>query len=810
MQKAIELLAPAGGMEQLKAAVYNGADAVYFGGERFSARSKANNFTRKDLLLARRITQKNGVRMYCAINTLLFDDELEEALEYIGYLEKVGIDALIIQDIGLLSLVRKHFPGMEIHSSTQMSIQNHFGLEFLKGMGVKRAVLPRETSLEDLKGMKDLGIELEVFVHGAICISFSGQCLMSSMIGGRSGNRGACAQPCRLQYQLIDHKTGEKLVEDTAAFLSPKDLMLINSMGELIDAGITSFKIEGRMKTPEYVATIVKHYRKAIDSVLAGEELNLKPEDNKEIAQVFSRDFTEGYLKGNSEKELMNVHKPNNRGVLLGRVIQARGGQAEIRLSGFLEVGDKISVWTTKEGRVNSTVDRIRKEGQEVRSGDPGEIVVLDIPKRVNRDDRVFRLESAKLTRMIQEEIETHEGEEQCVLDAWVEGTVGKPLVINWRTEDGLETTTTSENPMEEAIKHPLTEESFREQMRFGETDYMLGMVSFDAGSIMVPKSTLNHLRRSAVENLDVLRKASLDHLPIRITQYQGNRKDAGSKKSISVMVETLEKLELLKDAPVEWIIYPLMNYKHLGIKTDEFVDYLQKQAGSDWLGKLVIELPRIIREEEIGKVEENLRKVLPYVGTFRAHTVDEIMLLRHHGVTRIHGDGTLNVTNHATFDYFRNVLGCEVLEYSKELNLAQLKGMSPYGQLEIFGLVELMILEHCIIGTEIGKGHCKDRIYALKDRKEIEFPILIDRLGKNHIINSKTLMLLEELKVLLDFGYKELYLNMVYRNPLEMMAVLTVYQGLIQGNLPVEKGVDQLKGLIGNYTKGHYNRGVR
>lgn len=807
MKKKVELLAPAGGMDQLKAALYNGADAIYFGGERFSARAKAQNFTRDEVILARRLTRKYEVKLYCALNILLFDHEFDRVLEYIGFLDAVGIDALIIQDMGLLSLVRTHFPKMEIHSSTQMSIQNHYGLRALEELGVKRAVLPRETSLKDLEKMQGTGMELELFVHGAICISFSGQCLMSSMIGGRSGNRGACAQPCRLKYSLLEFESEEVLKEDIASYLSPKDLMLLSSLPKLIELGVYSFKIEGRMKTPEYVATVVRQYRKAIDEAVAERAYELKTEDREEIAQVFSRDFTDAYLYGNSGPELMNINKPNNRGVLLGRVNYAKSGKVEIRLKTPLILGDKLSIWTTIEGRVNFSVDRIMKDDRLVNSANPGDLVILDIPKRVNKDDRVFKIESAELGRKVKEQIRDHAIEDKIGLKVTLSGQVGEALTLAMEDEEGYRGEIVSEYIIEEAIKHPLDEMGFREQMRLGDTHYTLTAVTLNIGKVMVPKSLLNTMRREGIASLMEQREATYNITPPKRLQESFSDEVFG-QKVLSVTVETLDKLRLAMRKELQYLYYPLMNFRVLGSSEKDFYTFLQSLEPAQ-RNRLVLELPRICREEELDLILETINKFLPLIRNFKAHTLDQISMLQDLGVVNIHGDASLNVFNQESYAFYRDTMKLTVVELSKELNLGQLYQLPTQGQLGIFGIVELMVLEHCILGSELGKGACRGKRYKLRDRMGMDFPILVDEMGKNHLLNSKTLMLTEELATLMQNGFMQFTLNFIGRSLKEMEEILDIYLSMISKDISNEAGSHKLKAIVENYTKGHYNRGV-
>ncbi len=812
MNKNIELLAPAGGLEQLKAAIYNGADAIYFGGEKFSARANATNFSQDDIVIARRLTKKHNIKLYCAINTLIFNNEMEEAINYIGFLDKVGIDALIIQDIGLMILVREYFPKMEIHSSTQLSIQNSYGLEFLKEQGIKRAVLPRESSLNDIILMNKTGIELEAFVHGAICICFSGQCLMSSMIGGRSGNRGACAQPCRLKYSIIDNDSKEVLCEN-ASYLSPKDMMLLNSVDKLIEAGIKSFKIEGRMKTPEYVATIVKYYRNAIDKALAGETYNISQEENQEIAQVFSRDFTDSYLFAKSGKDMMNVNKPNNRGVLVGRVQNFKDGKVSVLLKNPLEIGDKVSFWTTVAGRVNISVDRIKKDGVFVERAEGKDLVILDIPKRVNQEDRVFKTESAVNKKIIEDQINTFKQDEMIPLNVKVLGKVGSELQIDFIDGDGFSAIVTSEIILEEALKHPLSEESLRNQMRLGDTIYYLNDIDMDVDNIMVPKSVLNNMRRDAIEDLQKQRENmyKFSHITINNSIVQGNKSEGFKvdvRPKIGVIVENIDKIKSLLVRDVEYIYYPLINFKFIGSNILDFINYI-KTLSTEQKEIIVIDLPRFIREDDLPFVLSQLEMIKPYINHYRANTADQIKMLKDLGIRNIHGSSGLNVVNNVTYDFYKNKMELVELELSKEINIAQLYDLDKGGQLTIYGITELMVMEHCIIGSEIGPKKCMDKIYALKDRIDIEFPILVDYLGKNHIINSRILMIIDELTILSEIGYRSFLFNFIMTDNDKMMDVLDIYISVIRNNMNISKAKDEIFSLVSNFTKGHFNRGI-
>ncbi len=807
MKKKVELLAPAGGLEQLKVAIYNGADAVYFGGEKFSARANATNFNKDEIIIARRLTKKHNVKLYCAINTVIFNNELEEVINYIAFLHKVGIDALIIQDVGLIKLTKEHFPEMEIHSSTQLSIQNSFGLEFLKNLNVKRAVIPRESSLKDILKLKNSGIELEAFVHGAICICFSGQCLMSSMIGGRSGNRGACAQPCRLKYSLIDYKS-KKIICENASYLSPKDMMLINSIDKLIEAGVKSFKIEGRMKTPEYVATIVKYYRKAIDKALANESYNLSQEENNEIAQVFSRDFTDLYLYGKSGKEMMNVNKPNNRGVLVGRVQNFKDGKVSVLLKNTLQIGDKVSFWTTVEGRVNISIDRINKDGFHVESAEAKDIVILDIPKRVNKDDRVFKTESALNKSIIKNQLNSLNQDEKIMLKIKIEGQVGDHLTIEFIDEDGYKSTVVSDIILEKALKHSLNENTLRSQIRLGDTQYRLEKIDMNVGNIMVPKSILNNMRREGIESLieQRVKNNKLDYIKININD--DNKLNNNNENKIGVIVENIDKIKALLIKDINYIYYPLINFKHIGSEAIDFLNFI-KTLNEEQLNKLVLDLPRFIREDDLPFILSQIEMMKPYIKKFRANTADQIIMLKRLGIISVHGTSGLNVVNSVAFDYYKNNIGLCELELSKELNISQLYDLNKEAQLTIYGITELMVMEHCIIGSNIEPKKCNDAIYALKDRINIEFPILVDSLGKNHIINSRILLIIDELRIIKEMGYNNFLLNAIMTDEDIMKDIIDIYISVIKYNENIANVKNEIFSLVSNFTKGHYNRGI-
>ncbi|MEG1583717.1 MAG: peptidase U32 family protein, partial [Anaerovorax sp.] len=417
MLKIPELLAPAGGFEQLRAAVENGADAVYMGGKLFNARMNAKNFEEEELYQALAYAHVRGVKLYITMNTLLFEEELEEAVSYAKELYEMGVDALILQDFGLAKLIRTYLPNMEIHLSTQGTIYNASGVSAAKEMGFQRVVLARETSLEEITEMTRENVaEIEIFVHGALCICYSGQCQMSREIGGRSGNRGSCGQPCRLPYSIYEEIKGKKVkVKDETFLLSPKDLCTIENLGAFAEAGVSSLKIEGRMKSPEYVATVTRIYRNYLDIYREKGSYTVSPQDFKDLNQIFNRGgFTDGYLFGNHGEAMMSGALSKHQGIYLGKVLKNSTGNnyIQVDLEEPLSLGDGIEVRTpglpgnvvtflkiVEEGKGNA----IKAGGKSIRTAFPGQTVIMgDVCGSFKKGDRVYKitdrglLESAK------------------------------------------------------------------------------------------------------------------------------------------------------------------------------------------------------------------------------------------------------------------------------------------------------------------------------------------------------------------------------------------------------------------------------
>lgn len=484
----IELLAPAGSMESLIAAINNGADAIYLGGNKFSARAYASNFDNETMMKAVDYAHSYNVKVYVTINTILKQSELKEALKYAGYLYEIGVDAIIIQDLGLVKLIRDVYPDFELHASTQMTIHNAEGALYFREKGMQRIVLSRELTLDEIKYIsKDLGIETEIFVHGALCVCYSGQCLMSSMIGGRSGNRGRCAQPCRMQYTL----KGENFGERKAYLLSPKDTCFIDDMDAIIKSGTSSLKVEGRMKKPEYVAGVTRNYRKAIDKVLVNTKFDLQ-RGRQELAQLFNREgFAKAYLYKNVGKDMMSYNYPKNTGVYIGQV----SNSGEVKLEASVSLGDGI--------RFNDdgfTLSKILNNNNEVKEAFKGETVKLFPTGGYKKGYKLYKMSDKKLYDELNDDLKPYK--RKINLTGEIEFKVNAPLCI--KAKYNKKEYRVYGEMVEEATNKPLTRERVEEALRkSGEIPYKFDKIFFDIfddGFIRI--SAINNLRRELFEKI--------------------------------------------------------------------------------------------------------------------------------------------------------------------------------------------------------------------------------------------------------------------------------------------------------------------
>ena len=530
--KKIELLAPAGNMDCLKAAVMAGCDAVYLGGNHFGARAFSKNFTDTEIVEAINYCHLYGVKVYVTVNTLIYDDEVEEFLKYIEFIHKNNVDAIIIQDLGMFDLVRKTFPKLEIHASTQMHIHNLEGAKLMEELGMQRVVLARETSIKQIEEIKkNSNVELEIFIHGALCISYSGQCLMSSLIGGRSGNRGTCAGSCRLKYDIVS--VDGKKINSKEYPLSTKDLNGIESIGKLIDIGVSSLKIEGRMKSIEYVYMVVSLYREAIDSYYEMGKVVINEEKLRKLKKIFNREYTKGYLNDVKNNDIINGYRPNHMGVNIGRVVSYKNGMAEIKLTDDLVIGSGLRV-IGKDKDVGVLVNEFYINNKLVKEGHAGDTIKIKVNDIVNFGDMVV----VTSDKMVSDEVDKliKDSPRKVMITGIFEGVIGKEISLE--ISDGINIVRAQGNVCEIARNKPVTD-------KLGDSIYQYSKLDVKMDkNIFIPLKEINELRREAIELLNQKRQYKTDFekglYEITVWDYPRERKT-------SCLVDTKDGIDKYK-----------------------------------------------------------------------------------------------------------------------------------------------------------------------------------------------------------------------------------------------------------------------
>ena len=780
----IELLAPAGNFEALKAAVEAGTDAVYLAGEKFGARAYAENFAGEKLLKAVEFAHLRGVAVHVTVNTIIADEELEDFAEYLKFLRRANVDAFLVQDLGAAALAKKFAPEIPLHASTQMTIHNSEGVKMLAELGFTRAVLSRELTLEEIRKIcRESPIETEIFIHGALCVCWSGQCLMSSLIGGRSGNRGRCAQPCRLPYELVDEH-GKNLLSAGKYLLSPKDLNTLKLLPQLIDTGVTSLKIEGRMKRPEYVATVVKVYRDALDKNFS------TPEDNRKLAQIFNRDFTTAYLEKNPGKNLISDMKPNNRGVLIGRIAEVGRDKITLKLAEKINAGDQIEIWVKVGGRVTFTVEDFELKG---------DLCTIKIPntKGVRVHDRAFKIFDAELTAEARKYF-TGAPVRKISVVAEVKAKIGEPLTLTFTDSDGNVANAQTNFIAEPAKNRPLTLETLKNQIgRLGNSIFALEKVSAQVDkNLMIPVSELNDVRRRAVEQLESLRLKKFEREKISAVEEKIYPPCAGDSTKLVAHVDMLEKLKVALDAGADEILFGGETFTNQPVKNISEAIKITHERGK----KIYLATPRLVRENELAALEKTLSTEVDAV---YVHNLATLSLAKKFSAAPIRTDFSLIVFNSATINFLKD-LGVEGVTLSPELNLAQVKNLAKKSPLPVecivHGRQELMISAYCVLGSflgEIDKKNCphvcRTKNFYLRDRLGELFPVVTDQFCRMHILNAKTLSMIEHLA---EFGgVARIRVDCRALNLQETAQIIRAYKF---GGAEIE-----------NFTRGHYFRGA-
>ena len=825
----VELLAPAGSREALVAAVENGANAIYLAGNAFGARAYASNFDREALREAIHFAHLRKVAIHVTVNTIVADEEMEPLRDYLRFLYEAGADAVLVQDLGVARVAHETVPDLPLHASTQMSVSSLEGVRALAELGFTRVVLARELSLKEIRHIcAHAPIEIETFMHGALCVCYSGQCLMSSMIGGRSGNRGRCAQPCRLPYTLVDEK-GQDVLGDKAGsyLLSPRDLSTIDVIPDLIEAGVSSLKIEGRMKRPEYVATVVRTYREAIDTYYAGKGYAVTQEERDDLAQIFNRDFTTAYLEGRPGKAMMSDRRPNNRGLLIGRVT-AYDWDARIvtvKLSGRLGLGDQVDFWVKVGGRVTATISALTDaKGRAVEEGQAGDTVSFAIPSAVRDHDRVFKVYDARLMERAKETYASGAPVRRIPVAIAVRAAVGEPLTVTLCDAEGHRGEGRTDFIGEPARKRPLSEEIIRKQVsRLGTSVYEMKSLHCDiAGEVMVPMSEINEARRKAVEALDALRLKEIEACEHRPEPKFTDRiaRPTPKKAHFLVAVDTLGKAEAALSAGADGILFGGESYEHRVIAPEEYERAWQmaREAGA----RIDFNTPRIVHDGQQKHVERLLAAFAAFPpDAVHVHNIAMLALVRRLTDFAIHADYSLISYNKQTLAFLKDY-GVAGATLSPELTAKEIRQLAKESPLPltciVHGRLELMVSNYCVTGSFLGgcgEGPCTQPCtrghFALKDRKDALFPLAMDQFCHMHVLNSKVLSMMPHAMKFRAAGIETMQIEAKAMGEKEIAAIVKAYrQAMAFPEEPAEAQLSWIHEQEGkDITRGHYFRGV-
>lgn len=748
--KNVELLAPAGNMECLHAAVKAGADAVYLGAGHFNARRGADNFSLENLAEACDYAHLRGVKIYLTLNTVVLPSELPDALELARQAYRCGVDAFIVQDIGISIELSRIMPDVEVHVSTQMNIHDEDGLRAAAALGATRVTLARELSLAEIARLhelaEELGVELESFAHGALCVCYSGQCFMSSLVGGRSANRGRCAQACRLPYELHNRALRKTLDAPGEHLLSPKDLCTANLIPELLHAGVASLKIEGRMKSPEYVQAVVGVYRAVIDrveaaidrdgidSVVASDapELRASEEEMNVLSEAFSRGFTTAYLKGKRGNEIMSYGRPNNRGVFVGRVAKVREGLVFIDPETELHVGDLIEFWTNR-GHFVHTIGEFKTD----RAGR----VFFPVERAVGKGDRVFRVRNAEAAFVDDDKLPS------VAVCARAELRIGQPALLTFTVAAGDASVTVEGPEVEAARTKAITEEEVREHIdRMGTTPFYLSSLEIDLDEgVGMGFSMLHKLRACAAEELQ---ETILAHYHARKLERTPSRAFAPVVRKgwckVAALATNPACARAAKRAGADLIYVPAANYRRGEAVIAGQLSDAAEQAG--YPKQCIPVLPTV--SQMFDEEKRNGFDIWKHVKADKPVMVENLGQLLH--ATEMGAAPEVGphipVTNKLDLQAMAD-LGAQRVWLSPELSLVQIEELGdmapmPLG-LTIMGQTELMVTEHCLL---MSQGPCNQKCaecarrkspHYLKDRKGYEMPVITDCTGRSHLYNA-------------------------------------------------------------------------
>ena len=730
-----ELLSPAGSMESLKAGIQNGADAIYLGGSSFGARAAATNFDNDELIEAVKYAKLRDVNIFVTVNTSIKETEIEDLISYTDFLYKIGVDAIILSDIGIAEVLRKRYPNMELHASTQISAHSLNDVLELKQVGFDRVVIARELGIEEIKEICDnVDIDIEVFIHGAICVSYSGQCLMSSMLGDRSGNRGRCAQPCRQSYKLINKTTGKIINVNGNYLLSPKDLCSIENIEKILDTGVKSLKIEGRMKRPEYVAVVTSRYRKAIDNYINNKITTDKKTLKEDLEAIFNRKFTSGYLMSKNGSDIINL--------------------------------DKFEI-------INENINRIIKDGEIFDCGVAGDIVEIDFIKNIKPKTPVYKTSDKQLVdnanKSFKEGIENKKINLKCEIFI----KVGYKIKFNLENIEIF-----SDEIIEKANNKEAEIDKIIERLsKTGGTPYnfIFNNIFVDKNAF-IPVSVLNNLRRKAIEKYEEYR---LDFSAKRIIYPYDNYSYLKGEKvfngKITLKVHNNSQLDTILENP---------NISEFvkEIYTEDFTLLEKYYSKFKTLGiNIIYSALGVIRNEEYYVLEKYLSKINSdifnkvQISTWGSKNFFKSKF----GTKKFNIDTYFNIYNSYSLKFFEKYFDAEDITISQEINKFEIKNLLDKSKernsnvdMIIYGHTRSMLTEYCAMGVLTKDCHkdrrcseCARSDYILKDNENREFRLFQDIFCRTEIRNHLTLDLRENIKEIFELGIDRVRLDFTYEN---------------------------------------------
>lgn len=793
----IELLSPVGTRESMVSAVNAGCNAIYLGGKDFNARQNASNFTNEELKEIIKYCHLRGVKVNLTLNILYKEYEIQNVLDFVSEIYSYGADALIVQDIGIFDLIKENFKDIKIHASTQMTTHNLEGVLFMQKIGFDRVVLSRELSLDEVQDItSNSNIEIEAFIHGALCVSYSGRCLMSSMIGDRSGNRGRCAQPCRMQYKLV--KDNKIYADDY--LISPKDSSTLPIIDKLINSGIHTFKIEGRMKSPEYVSAVTSTYRKYIDKSIdqinnnSSTKIEVSNIDTKELTQIFNRggDFITGYYEAWSSKNMISP-SPKSSGIKIGVVKSYKNNKCEIELSEDLHNGDGIEIWTKSLPHAGTNISKPAKAG---------DVISIAVYGKISKNDLVFRSFDKKLDVKLKQTY--NKSTRKLNINATLYCKIGKPINLELHYKD-INASVYGE-VVQEAVTSSIDKERIISNVsKTGNTPFSLGHINAEIdNNIFISIKEINELRRNAISLLES--KFSEFYSREKIRAVYNPVIIANSTQYLTALVKNIEQFEACVNTKKISRIYI-----ELSENTIKNIEYLINNAHQNNI-EIYYALPNIFRKSSSEQFYAMFNKLEN--SDINGYLIRNYTDLKTEKT--IISDYTFNVYNNQSIKFLQRYF--EVTTISPELNCKEISNLSKMNtEIIVYGKLPLMTTHQCPVGLYIGNKsnnrHCKikdnSNQFYLRDRKNIDFPIENDCFNcVTTILNDKPIFLLKNFKEINKLNTQFMRLSFTDEKPNQINKLIDEYYNTLINNKPFQDKNNYFSNLI--YTTGHFFKGVQ